>query len=109
MKIYTVTTDDENGPNVAVFTDEATADNAAMDFVKRNWRPDDGPMPADVIEALKAYQGKDPENLIWYESHEIDTSSVTHPIIQSGPTMLTRSEARKLILRRHKLHCCATI
>lgn len=72
MKIYTVTTDDENGTRVSVFTDRTEADNAAHIFMHRNWdRAYMGTYPVSAADALRAYNSHDQENLIWYEVHEV--------------------------------------
>ena len=77
-------TDDANGSNVQVFTNENDADQAAWIWIRENWSNLDGPIPDDLIEALNVQAENDPEYFIWYETHTVDDS----PVIRSAKAQL---------------------
>lgn len=84
MKIYTVTTDDNCGTEVRVFTDEAKADEYALNWCRKQWWDDFGAMPKEFSKAMQTLRAHDCGEFIWYEAHEIDDA----PIIRSAQAQL---------------------
>ena len=85
MHIWTIRTDDNTGDNLTLFTDDATADAAALAWCKAHWF-NDTPCPDDWAEAHA--QLGDCESFMWYHRHEIDDTDAINAVIASAQAQL---------------------
>jgi len=73
MKIYTITTEGEDGTETQVFLTETEQHSVVTKWLDDKWDYEfDRDRPEDTLEALEVYQDSfEHNNFIWIETHEV--------------------------------------